>query len=384
MEQAEYNRRLQNWSIFQEKIINTFISYQIPIITLQRETPREAVCLVFEKVNTGGVTLTAFELLTATFAVDNYRLRDDWDKRRKELGQVELLSEISENDFLAATTLLSSWKRHQKDKSTVITCKKKDILKLTLAEWQENAPLIQDGFMKTAQFLREQKIFRSADIPYHTQLVPLATIFSILPEPKQQIREKLRKWFWAGIFGELYGSATETRFARDIVEIFEWIDGGNEPSTVLESSFAKDRLLKLKTRNSAAYKGLYTLMISEGAKDFRTGVSIDAQTYIDEAVDIHHIFPKKVCEEMKIDDDHMNCIVNKAPISAKTNRLIGAKRPSEYLKFLEKENKDLSETLKSHFIERQYLDADNFDDFFNYRSKKLLELIEKATGKQII
>jgi hypothetical protein len=36
------------------------------VIVLLRDTPKEAVCQVFEKVNTGGVSLTVFELVTAT------------------------------------------------------------------------------------------------------------------------------------------------------------------------------------------------------------------------------------------------------------------------------------------------------------------------------
>ena len=47
----------------------------MPTINLDKSTPKEAVCQVFEKVNTGGVTLTVFELLTATYAVDDFELR---------------------------------------------------------------------------------------------------------------------------------------------------------------------------------------------------------------------------------------------------------------------------------------------------------------------
>lgn len=34
--------------------------YQIPVISLAADTSHEAVCLVFEKVNTGGKALDAF------------------------------------------------------------------------------------------------------------------------------------------------------------------------------------------------------------------------------------------------------------------------------------------------------------------------------------
>ena len=41
---------------FRSQVLEAFRSYQIPVIQLQKETSKEAVCLVFEKVNTGGGT----------------------------------------------------------------------------------------------------------------------------------------------------------------------------------------------------------------------------------------------------------------------------------------------------------------------------------------
>src|ERR1035437_5995345 len=49
-----------------------FQQFKVPAIELTSDTPREAVCQVFEKVNTGGVTLTVFELVTAMFAAGNF------------------------------------------------------------------------------------------------------------------------------------------------------------------------------------------------------------------------------------------------------------------------------------------------------------------------
>ena len=63
---------------FRREILNAFRNYQLPIIALKKETSKEAVCLVFEKVNTGGVPLSVFELVTASYAADGYNLRDDW------------------------------------------------------------------------------------------------------------------------------------------------------------------------------------------------------------------------------------------------------------------------------------------------------------------
>ena len=33
----------------------------------------------------------------------------------------------------------------------------------------------------------------------------------------QAVREKVVRWYWNGVFGELYGSAVESRIARDFI-----------------------------------------------------------------------------------------------------------------------------------------------------------------------
>jgi hypothetical protein len=94
------------------------------------------------------------------------------------------------------------------------------------------------------------------------------------------------------VFGELHAGTTETRFARDLPELVAWIKGSpEEPRTVQEAQFASDRLLTLRTRGSAAYKGIYALLLKEGALDWRTGEPANVTNYFDDAIDIHHIFP---------------------------------------------------------------------------------------------
>ena len=59
-----------------------------------------------------------------------------------------------------------------------------------------------------------------------------------------------------------------------------------------------------------------------GAADWRTGAGTDAQTYFDESIDIHHIFPRAWCDREKLDPNIYNSILNKTPLSASTNRLL--------------------------------------------------------------
>jgi hypothetical protein len=102
---------------------------------------------------------------------------------------------------------------------------------------------MERAFQKVAVFLREQKIYWGRDVPYPSQLVPLAAILAELGDRWQDhnVRHKVAQWFWCGVFGELYGSTVETRFARDLVEVPAWIKGGDLPRTMNDAFFHAER-----------------------------------------------------------------------------------------------------------------------------------------------
>ena len=165
---------------FQADVIIPFQKYKVPVIKLLKETPKEAVCQVFENVNTGGVSLTVFELLTATYAADDFRLRQDWEQRSETLQKIDpVLHDVDEKDYLTAITLLSSYRRHLASGSAV-SCKRKDVLNLTLEEYKACADDLMEGLRKSAKFLHSQMIFDTQNLPYQTQLIPLPVICACL------------------------------------------------------------------------------------------------------------------------------------------------------------------------------------------------------------
>lgn len=385
------------WNRFEREVVKRFEQYLLPFILLASETPKDAVCLIFEKVNTGGVALTVFELLTATFAAENFSLRDDWVAREKRLRKLPQLSELASTDFLQAVTLLATNSRRLDairrgdpgDKAPAISCKRKDVLRLRLADYRRFADQATDGFEAAARLLQSQKIFSSRDVPYRTQLVPLATFFALLGKRGQSdgVRRRLIRWFWCGVFGELYGSAVESRFARDVAEVISWIDGGPEPITIAEASFSAERLGRLRSRQSAAYKGLYALLMRDGGLDFRTADPIEVQIYFDDRMDIHHIFPQKWCSDHGLAPGRCDSIINKTAISARTNRMIGGNAPSVYLPRVQNwasiDEERMNSILASHAIDPALLRADDFDGFFTRRETALLDRIEAAMGKPV-
>lgn len=396
LDKGNMPERLARWSAFKEQVLASFTSYTVPVIVLRKETPREAVCTVFEKVNTGGVVLDVFELLTATFAATEFDLRKDWEARRKKFDEHKVLRGMQSTDFLQAVTLLATrerreaWQEGNTDKRPAVSCKRREILRLTREEYERWAPEAERGFLWAASFLTGEMIFESRDVPYRTQLVPLAAIHVALGAGAEAIGkvDKIRRWYWCGVLGELYGGAIETRFANDVQQVTAWCNGGDaEPITVYESSFDPGRLLTLRTRNSAAYKGIYALLMRGGSKDWLYDQDITIATHHSLAVDIHHIFPKKWCSDNKIDDLRRESIVNKTAISAATNRKIGGQAPSKYLPKLLTEAEttvgELRDRLDQHHIDYNLLAVDDFDSYFDARRERLLGLIVAAMGKAI-
>ena len=398
---------------FKRQILENFKYYRVPVIALDRSTEKEAVCVVFEKVNSGGKPLDAFELVTAMYAASGHELRKDWygdehaKGRHRRLADVlrlahteaGILAGVSNTDFLQTVSLFYTRARRgaaeadgkQGKDLPAVSGNRQALLDLPLEAYKQFETRVEEGFIRAAKFLHMLHIYRIFDLPYQSQIVPLAAILADIGDAweHEANRAKLVQWYWNGVFGEKYGSAVETRIARDFTEVPAWLKGGSEPSSVSETIFRADRLKTMRMRLSAAYKGMNALLMKEGAQDFRSGQKFDHTVFFGENVDIHHIFPQDWCKLHNIKPAVFDSIINKTPLSYRTNRIIGGVAPSEYVSKLEKESKTmppiasrtLDDYLQSHLIDPTLLRADKFEAFMEDRQKRLLALIEQAMGK---
>ncbi len=235
------------------------------------------------------------------------------------------------------------------------------------------------------------KIIWHKDIPYPALTIGLASVFAILGAKARTTTAsaKLGQWFWSITMGELYGSTVESRLARDVVELVDWISGAeNRPRSLDEAIFQQDRLRTLRTRVAAAYKGLHALLMHKGCRDFISGRMVDAMTFFNDSIDVHHIFPQAWCKGKKIDHKVFDSIVNKTPLSKLSNISIGGRAPSAYLKKIEADHgissETLDEILRTHLIVPEYLRRDDFEGFFNARLASLAGLIGDAMGKPVV
>jgi hypothetical protein len=389
---------------FNNDFVKPVGTYNIPAIELDKDTSKAAVATVFEKVNVGGLPLNVFELLTATFAGDpayfaqhgtDFRLNDDWKETQSAFTPYPALGGLESTDFLQAVTLLATRKRNLKDTSNrppAVSAKREDVLKLTLEDYLEWVNPLREAFIWVSNFLADRHIFDTRFLPYPKQLVPLAAIRAVMGHDADLIgaREKLVRWFWCGILGELYGGAIETRFVRDLEQVPAWARGDANtptPNTVNDATFVESRLHSLRTRQAAAYKGVYALLLGNEARDWMEDKALDKVQYVNLAVDIHHIFPKKWCDDSKIDDERRESIVNKTAISAVTNRTIGGAAPSDYMAVIEKKagisSGRLDSLVEAHLVPAGLLRANDFDAYFVERRSRLCDLVEQAMGKAV-
>jgi hypothetical protein len=349
--------------------------------------------------------------VTAIYAADEFDLRLDWmgdgtaaapGRRARALGSPnrrDVLTELASTDFLQCCTILHTRRRRLDQLAAgatgkdlpAISCNRDALLALPLSSYRSYADAVEDGFVRAAGFLNELKIVWHKDVPYPPQIVALAAVAAILGHKAETAaaKEKLATWFWCISLGELYGSSTETRLSKDVPQLVEWIEGtGNPPDSIGEALFQRDRLGKLRSRGAAAYKAIHALLMKHGCRDFISGKPTDIMTFFNERIDIHHVFPQAWCVSRKIDPARFNAIVNKTPLSRRTNIVIGGSAPSVYLKRIEREqgisSDRLDDILASHLIDPVHLRTDDFEGFYAARREVLADLVARAMDKPVV
>lgn len=388
-----------------DKIFNALQSYTIPVISLGADTEIEAICKIFEKVNSSNKPLTGFNLLNAIYAKKKFNLYDDWDKLKKEFFSKGILKETDPQNFLRACKLFVCFKNGNS------RFKKNVIIDLEFEDYEKYRTIVAKGFDEARKLLEEEGIFIK-NLPYSTQLIPLSVICALLIENNNSIatsdntRQKVKQWYWCGVFNKFYeNGANDTKFFNDIKNVMNWINDGAEPELVKNFDFDWTKLKNITSNFGALYYGIIALIIKNNCKDFASGRIIkDLCQRGDTPVEVHHIFPK--ASYQKKYGDSVEIVVNKTPLSKKTNDILGGISPSHYLinimtgddsgdrkksKNKAKRNatelvspENLESYLKSHWIDVEALENEKFEEFICSRTIKILSAIESATGKSFL
>ncbi|WP_306482535.1 DUF262 domain-containing protein [Corynebacterium riegelii] len=377
--------------LFQNEVLRWLPAYDVPVIRVDRSTSRVGVGQIFAHANSAGVQMDVFELLTAMFANEDpdFVLADHWAKVEQTLREHPALDEIGRIEFFRALALLIT------SRNGHATGHRGDILTISLQDYLTHVDEMTAVFVKAAEFLTQRCILGSDQVPYASQLVPLATILARLAEHPgvlegEQARDRLNRWFWSGVFGELYGAHAPTiRAGLDVQEVTPWVLGETEvePRTVADAEFRESRLLSAN-EDSGVYRGLFALLMARGARDWRTGKAFDEETVAELRPRFHTVFPPVYLQRMGVDVQASESVLNRTPMGRRTDVVIENNEPRRYLPRLQSksllDDAEFDAVIDGHEMHPQYLLASNWEAFEADRRSRFVGMIEYAMDKPVI
>ncbi len=355
-----------------------FENYDFSTVILRKEDIESAI-EVFTRINTGGKTLTLFEIMSAK----TYDEKQKFDMQSKWEGVVEKLRKsnyetISSTVILYLLALVLSPTRE---------CKRKTMLsidkQLIIDGWDDVVSALKHS---VDYFRTKYRIPVSQLLPYDLLLVPFAYFFFRTKgeRPGADHQKWLREFFWRMSLSHRYSSAQDARLAQDIKRIDMMLDNNQRPDyTDIKIELDSPEALidtDFSTGNSYC-KAVLCLLAYHRPKDFRDNreVILD-NTWLQRAnsKNYHHFFPKKYLGEKMIVNG--NSLVNITLVSDRLNKYeIRAKAPSVYIDDFRRENSDIKKALKSHLLDEEGfgIEDDDYGKFLTARAERIYKKLKK-------
>jgi len=348
----------------------TFTSYDFSTVVLRKEDIDSAI-EVFTRINTGGQTLTLFEIMSAK-TYDEEQQFDMQDRFQKLLKQLE----ISKYETISSTVILNVLGLIlSKNKE----CKRKVVLQLDKQRIIDIWDDVISSLKESIDYFRSvYRIPVSTLLPYDALLVPFTYFFYHHKEkPKGELIKYLEEFFWRISLSYRYSSSTESKLAQDIKRIDQILNGERPNYDELKVFLSSPRDL-IDTNFSAGNsycKAVLCLLAYSEPKDFQDNGKVildNSWLKMANSKNYHHFFPKSYLRKQGIGNE--NSIVNITLVGADLNkRKIRAKAPSIYIQDFLDENAELHKSIKSHLI-------DNIDDFGIYSDDYAVFLEKRATS----
>lgn len=393
---------------FGEYIRGLIEEYQIAYIELDKDIAVDKVCDIFTQINSKGMRLNAFDLINALLKPKGLQLKLMWREAKPRLKYLD--DDDAHIHVLQVMSILTQNYCSPKYLYYLVP----DTVKVVKDEYggRQKIILIQnadefESLWNTAVSSIEAAIHRlqrpdefgaitSAYLPYKTILPVFASLLehigSIDSSKQIEAKEKFRLWYWSSIFTNRYSSAAMSTSAKDYIDIKNWIeDTENEPRLIEEFKISL-RALNLQhetTKNSAIYKGIFNLLVKQGAVDWITG-----NAPFQDDLDDHHIVPASWCSR-ELNGPIQDSVLNRTLLTSNTNRhIIKDRLPCEYLlDLIESNGKEKAlAILDSHMISPEAVEVllrnpftpEDFNEFIGLRQDTMINGIQDLLiGKRV-
>ena len=357
------------------------LSYQLPVIRLTDVNLAKAT-EIFTRINTTGKSLTLFEIISAK-VYDPDRKFDLLDKRKEQRDKWMSANygTISDSTVLEAISICVKQ-----------SCKRGEMLKLTVADFADNWDKIDDAFGLAIEYLQSQYGIPSAKLlPYEVLIIPF--VYYFFKSGKKRIAAGLAKhlsnYFWRSALTTRFTEGAVSKITQDVA-IIDDIIAGNEPKGLPAIDISINAIKRDGEWNfaSAYAKAILCLLSANKPRRFDDGgeIKMDGKWLAhSNSVNYHHFFPKAYMEKKqpRVDKDEVDHVVNIAIVDQYLNQKeIRVKAPSEYMKRYAK-NKKIKQIMATHLIgdfDRFGIWHNDYDKFFKGRAR----LLQKAVQDRII
>lgn len=354
-----------------------FKTYEFSTVVLRKDDIDSAI-EVFTRINTGGQTLTLFEIMSAKTYDEgqNFDMQVKWEDLIEELKEIKYEG-VSSTVVLSTLSLTLSRTKE---------CKRKTILSLDkqaiIDSWDGVISALKDSI---DYFRTTYRIPVSQILPYDALLVPFSYFFYMNGDKPNAVQRKyLEEFFWRMSLSHRYSSSSESRLAQDIKRIDNILAAQRPDYSDIKVNLTSSQDL-IDTNFSAGNsycKAILCLLAYQEPKDFEDNGKVildNSWLKVASSKNYHHFFPKAYLKNKTVQNS--NSLVNITFVSDHLNkRKIGSKSPSTYIGDFQEENPEINKALGSHFIDLNGfgIESNDYDTFLKARSKLIYdELIKR-------
>ncbi len=358
------------------EVRDAFREYLFPVVRV-RNQPLEAVCKMFERVNTGGMELTVFDIMVAKTWTPSFNLREKWENLRLEFDRrgYGALKPIAVLQSAAACLHGGVRQGH--------------IMDIGRDELGPGWGHVTACMRLAIDFLRQALAVPGTHFLSYPAVVPVLAYFfheNGRSAPSKAQRERLEEYFWRCGFTERYGSNPSSTIAEDLARVKRIVSLADETVPVAEPVYP-EYVAGTRLRTGSAYcRALLAVMGYQRPVDLQSGTEIildNSNLSRSNSRHYHHIFPKKWLARNQY-ADNVNSIANIMLVPEKTNLQIGAKPPVEYMDaYARAAGGQWEKWLRTHFITKRAATAmmeGDFEAFLRHRGSAIARAANRHMG----
>lgn len=372
--------------------VDTIFEYEFPVVILPKEMTLDAVCKVFQTINSTGLKLSAFDICVAKFMRQSIDLKSMVDDAKRN-SYAKIVLDDDETLVLQAIALLSG--KTPKRNKLADNLDGNDIL----SYWDR----VINGISMTMQLLDDFGAGTRKNLlllPYKPMIPLIAAVLvdrnydNLRVDARAKIEQKIKEFFYYSAITSRYSEGTDNKLKEDYYYVLKWLVSEQVPAMVSQGILWNTSKYIGSTKKSAFGKAVLCLINSQNPRDFyeNKNVGVGENTVSSQ---IHHIFPEA---EYKLRvGESINSVFNYTFLTNEANNFISDKATDNYLNEIismrQISTTTLKEILSKHIIDEEcydYMKQERYEEFLKQRAecvrKKLIQIgikIQNVAKEQI-